>query len=626
MIDDNTKRNYLKIIIIILFIITVAILINFLMPHKTILEVEAPEIIFVGESKNLKIKSNKDFQITNKYGYIVTDDIYYKKNNNTVSIIGVLNGNETLTIKADDIIKNVDVLVCKNISLQKPSFELLIGETQEIEFGLEEKCLSQYNISIKDDNIATYQDGAIIGKNIGTTTLTFSHANENTNYTINVTDKELSFDINETELKINETYDIPLINRSGNHVCSTDSDTISITTSNEGCSIKTLKEGKATIKAIDRNRTIEATVTIKKPIVEVENITLDTKAIRLAKGKTHEIKAKIVPENATDKTITYTSNNTNIATISNGKIEGLGYGATTIEAKTSNGKKATISVVVTGDKLIDSYDSKTLKYWIEQRKSTYIVTHIWMEDAYSQFKTAITSPKSSSSPIPRIPQNGKTIITNTINEKKYQNKGLIGFNASAMVSSSFGKRTPSSWMGTSQLPLILHDGKIIRDSSSEQINTDDTYVTYGLKKDGNLAYYKFNKGSSSDDRNRNKTIANNIINDGVLYTFGFKPVLLENYQVVAEENAANIRQAICQVDKENFIIITNTNSTNNRQAGLGFNDLAKLFKSLNCKTALNLDGGGSTCGYYKKNTNDLKQLPTTYSGRNLSDMIYFVEK
>ena len=276
--------------------------------------------------------------------------------------------------------------------------------------------------------------------------------------------------------------------------------------------------------------------------------------------------------------------------------------------------------------MIASYDSSSLKYFITKGGTYYNISYIWVEDAYSQFKVAITSPKSSA-PIPRNIEKADKIIDYMLSTNpSYSSKGFITINASAMVSSSYGKNAPANWFGTSQIPLILNDGKVIRDSSNEKISVDGDYIIYGLKSNGDLAYYRFTLGSNSAEKEANRNLFNQIKNDGVLYTFGFNPVLVSNKTVVASSNSPNIRQAICQVDKNNFIIVTNTNSTSNRDVGFGYRSLGELFVSLNCKTAFNLDGGGSTCLYYQKPNSNYVKVNTTYEGRGLSDMIYFIEK
>lgn len=628
----NKKRiDTLTIIIAVLGIVIISILAFLLIPNKAkpqVLNVLSPNIIFVGETKELKITSSSSVDITFEHSYLFGNKEHSEETNTLISLTGIKSGNEEITIRSDNLTKKVNVLVCDKISSQEDIIDLTLGENKELDFNIDDTCLNEYSITITDSNIASYQNGMIISKNVGSTTLVITRGNENKVYTINVKEniknKKLEFNSSKTEFKIGDKYNISLINKGDIHTCSKDSDIIKLSVSDEGCMFEAIKEGTVTIKAIDNERTAEITITIKNPIVSVDNITINPKAIRITKGSSSQIKPEIIPSDATDKTITYTSHNPSIASISNGLIKALEYGTTTIEARANNGKTAIVSIIVTGENITASYESNTLKYWIEQKNNTYAITNVWVEDAYSQFKTAITSPQNTTSPLPRTPEDGKTIITNTINEKNYQNKGLVAVNASAMVSNAYGKNTPSNWFGTSQIPLILHDGKIIRDSFNETIKTDETYIIYGLKRNGDLAYYKYAKGSTKEQKEDNQKIRNTIINDGVLYTFGFKPVLLDNGNIVDKTTSPNIRQAICQVDKNNFILLTNTSS--NRQIGFSYKGLAETFKSLNCKTALNLDGGGSTCEFYKDNTNNIKNIETAYGGRKLSDMIYFVEK
>ena len=115
-----------------------------------------------------------------------------------------------------------------------------------------------------------------------------------------------------------------------------------------------------------------------------------------------------------------------------------------------------------------------------------------------------------------------------------------------------------------------------------------------------------------------------MVNDGVKYTFSFHPILMHDGKIMNNLSTSNnIRQALGQIDKNNFVIVTN--STTNRSKGFNFASLAKLMKKLDCIEAYNLDGGGSTNLIFKdRNTDSSKNL--IYTSRQISDIIYFVEK
>ena len=77
------------------------------------------------------------------------------------------------------------------------------------------------------------------------------------------------------------------------------------------------------------------------------SITLSKSSVSVMEGESATVTATIAPDNATDKTVTWTSSNTSVATVSNGVITGVGVGSATITAKTSNDLTKTVSVTVT---------------------------------------------------------------------------------------------------------------------------------------------------------------------------------------------------------------------------------------------------------------------------------------
>jgi len=81
--------------------------------------------------------------------------------------------------------------------------------------------------------------------------------------------------------------------------------------------------------------------------IPVSSIKISKVSMNMVIGETFTLTASISPSNATNKTITWTSSNSSIASVSGGKVTAKSPGTTTITAKSSNGKTATCTVKVT---------------------------------------------------------------------------------------------------------------------------------------------------------------------------------------------------------------------------------------------------------------------------------------
>lgn len=105
--------------------------------------------------------------------------------------------------------------------------------------------------------------------------------------------------------------------------------------------------GSATITAKSSNgKTASCKVTVKS--VAVSSVSLNSTKLTIKAGASSTLKATLKPTNATDKKVTWSSSNTNVAKVdSNGKVTGVKAGTATITAKSSNGKTAACKVTVT---------------------------------------------------------------------------------------------------------------------------------------------------------------------------------------------------------------------------------------------------------------------------------------
>lgn len=107
------------------------------------------------------------------------------------------------------------------------------------------------------------------------------------------------------------------------------------------------KAGDAVITATAKDgQGAKATVTVKV-IVEAESVEVSGEK-HVAINGTVTLAATVAPENATDKTVTWTTDNDKIATVDkNGVLTGVAEGKVVVTATTANGKTANISVYVT---------------------------------------------------------------------------------------------------------------------------------------------------------------------------------------------------------------------------------------------------------------------------------------
>ncbi|ORX64094.1 hypothetical protein BCR32DRAFT_330706 [Anaeromyces robustus] len=106
-----------------------------------------------------------------------------------------------------------------------------------------------------------------------------------------------------------------------------------------------IKIGSATVTVTTVNGlTDSANTTV---IIEDTGITLDTSELFMHKGETATLTPTVEPNSTSNKTITWMSSNTDVATVDeNGTVHAIGAGTTTITATTKNKNKAICTVTV----------------------------------------------------------------------------------------------------------------------------------------------------------------------------------------------------------------------------------------------------------------------------------------
>ena len=91
-----------------------------------------------------------------------------------------------------------------------------------------------------------------------------------------------------------------------------------------------------------------ATLTVTAATVSVTGVSLDKTELSLTVGDTETLTATVAPDNATDKTVTWTSSNSTVATVDqNGVVTAVARGTAVITATAADGSGASASCTVT---------------------------------------------------------------------------------------------------------------------------------------------------------------------------------------------------------------------------------------------------------------------------------------
>ena len=270
-----------------------------------------------------------------------------------------------------------------------------------------------------------------------------------------------------------------------------------------------------------------------------------------------------------------------------------------------------------GANIIKSAESDTLKVSIE-KKSNYYITRVWVLDPYNQINKGLADWGSSLAP-------AATIINNDISKYGYQNKIIVGINGSGFYSLGAWEPSCSSscknqYNKTSEGGIAISNGTVLRswyqDNMVDKARND---AVYAINKEGYIdAYPNINNYSES----ARKTLFDNIISKGYRNTWVFRPVIMQNGTIVDSSilgtflNGGNKRSVVCQIDRNNYIMLT--------MLSHDISELRTILPNLGCKTAFNLDGGGSITLVFKSKNGNLETIQG--GGRSIVDTFYFVEK
>ena len=273
---------------------------------------------------------------------------------NNGMVTALKEGTSTITASAGgksstcNVMVSARVIPVTSVTIDKTSLSMLVGETETLSATVTPDNASDKSViwGSSDVSIATVTDGKVTAKKSGTVIITATSGNCKADCVVTVSVSTESVILDKTSLSLikGETAIIIATVKPDD---ATDK-TVTWSSSDEsvakvdGGKVTALKAGRATITAKCGEKKAECSVTVSVPVA---SITLDKTSLSLIKGETVTITATVKPDDATDKTVTWSSSDESVAKVDGGKVTAVKAGKVTITAKCGE-KKAECSVMV----------------------------------------------------------------------------------------------------------------------------------------------------------------------------------------------------------------------------------------------------------------------------------------
>ena len=286
-------------------------------------------------------------------------------------VVAVKEGSAVITAKAGEKSATCTVAVAKkvipvsSITLDKASLALNKGEEATLAATVSPADATDKTVtwSTSDAKVATVEDGRVKAVGGGSATITAKAGDKSASCTIQVTVPVGGISLDNASVALKEGQEIQLTaivspnDATDKKVTWSSSDTKVATVENG--KVKAVAEGTATITAKAGDKSASCSVAVSKNIIDVSSVTLDKSSLELVKGAEATLSATVKPDDATNKTVTWSTTDADVATVENGKVKAVGGGSATITAKAGD-KSASCTVKVTVPVSSVSLDKTTL--------------------------------------------------------------------------------------------------------------------------------------------------------------------------------------------------------------------------------------------------------------------------
>lgn len=295
-----------------------------------------------------------------------------------------------------------EVISVESISLNSQTGELRVGEQTTLIATITPDNATNKSVTWKSDNTeaATVENGVVTAVGEGKANITVTTVDGNKTATCEITvlteeepepDPEpevinvenVTLNSQNEELKIGDTVTLVATitpSNATNKNVTWSSDNTNVATVNNGV-VRAVGEGKAniTVTTVDGNKTATCMITVlpeeepepepeptpepdpEPEVINVESVALNSQNEELKIGETTTLVATVMPSNATNKKVVWSSDNTNVATVNNGVVTAVGEGSANIKVTTVDGNKTAVCKITVVDEQEDvistiSYD------------------------------------------------------------------------------------------------------------------------------------------------------------------------------------------------------------------------------------------------------------------------------
>ena len=309
--------------------------------------------------------SNPDILVSN--GTVTTS---FKPGAATTTVNGrEMLGKGTITAKTEDggktatceITVFAKTIAVSGISMSEDALFLTKGQSYTLKATVVPDNATNKTVqwTTSDASVATVdQNGTVNAISSGDATITASAGDKSATCAVSVIIPVTSITLNKTSITLEKgscevlTATVSPQNATNKEVKWTSSDD-AVAYVDNGV-VTASKGGDATITASVGDFSATCTVSV---IVPVSSITLNKTELTLLVGDNAQLEATVNPEDATDKTVTWYSSDTDIATVDDGKITAVNFGIAYISVQTGN-LVETCTVTV----LTDSHEGVTADF------------------------------------------------------------------------------------------------------------------------------------------------------------------------------------------------------------------------------------------------------------------------